>query len=188
MKKEKIKHMTLLIIAILLIGIGYLNYDYNSSVEVAAIDNQINEETLGDVELVNANAAKEDLVPNETVQTVSNSEDEYFSSTKLDRENMYSQMLETYQKMVDSKEITDEQKAIAIQEINNITNLKNSIMIAENLIKNKDFENVVILVSNNTASVIVKSSSLNQDQIAQIQNIVCRELNLKSENISISQK
>ena len=90
--------------------------------------------------------------------------------------------------MVDSKEITDEQKAIAIQEINNITNLKNSIMIAENLIKNKDFENVVILVSNNTASVIVKSSSLNQDQIAQIQNIVCRELNLKSENISISQK
>jgi len=123
--------------------------------------------------------------------TVTNTDvtaDEYFSATRLERENMYSQMLETYQKMVDSTEITNEQKAIAIQEINNITNTKNAIMIAENLIKNKNFEDVVILVSNGNASVILKSSNLTPEQIAQIQNIVCRELNLKTENINISQK
>ena len=90
--------------------------------------------------------------------------------------------------MVDSNEITNDQKAIAIQEINRITNLKNSLMIAENLIKNKNFQDVVILVSNNTASVIVKASNLNPDQIAQIQNIVCRQLEIQSENINISQK
>ena len=101
---------------------------------------------------------------------------------------MYSQMLETYQKMVDSNQISNDQKAIAIQEINHITSIKNAIMIAENLIKNKNFEDVVILVSNNNASVIVKSSNLNPEQIAQIQNIVCRELGIKSENINISQK
>ncbi len=147
---------------------------------------------FGDVELVNSNAVKEGIVPNEeeeTAQTNSNTNsDEYFSSTRLERETMYSQMLETYQKMVDSNEITNDQKAIAIQEINHITNLKNAIMIAENLIKNKNFEDVVILVSNNTASVIVKSSNLNAEQIAQIQNIVCRELGMESEKINISQK
>lgn len=114
--------------------------------------------------------------------------DQYFSATRLERETMYSQMLETYQKMVDSNEITNDQKAIAIQEINNITTIKNAIMIAENLIKNKNFQDVVILVSNNHASVIVKASSLNAEQIAQIQNIVCRELGIQSENIDISQK
>lgn len=114
--------------------------------------------------------------------------DQYFSATRLERETMYSQMLETYQKMVDSNEITNDQKAIAIQEINNITTIKNAIMIAENLIKNKNFQDVVILVSNNHASVIVKASSLNAEQIAQIQNIVCRELGIESENINISQK
>ncbi len=114
--------------------------------------------------------------------------DQYFSATRLERETMYSQMLETYQKMVDSNEITNDQKAIAIQEINNITTIKNAIMIAENLIKNKNFQDVVILVSNNHASVIVKASSLNAEQIAQIQNIVCRELGIQSENINISQK
>ena len=142
--------------------------------------------------MVNANTVKSDIVPNDDAQTTitnsNTSSAEYFSATRLERETMYSQMLETYQKMVDSTEITNDQKAIAIQEINHITNLKNAIMIAENLIKNKNFEDVVILVSNNNASVIVKSSSLNPDQIAQIQNIVCRELEMKSENITISQK
>lgn len=131
-------------------------------------------------------------MPNEGAQIeVSNQSvnaDEYFSSTRLERETMYSQMLETYQKMVDSQQITNEQKAIAIQEINHITNLKNTIMIAENLIKNKNFEDVVILVSNDTASVVVKSSNLTPEQIAQIQNIVCRQLQIESENINISQK
>ena len=149
---------------------------------------------FGDVQLVNGNAVKSDIVPNDEEQTtVANSstnsnKDDYFSATRLERETMYSQMLETYQKIVDSSEITNDQKAIAIQEINDITNLKNAIMIAENLIKNKNFEDVVILVSNGSASVVVKSSNLNPDQIAQIQNIVCRELEMKSENITISQK
>ena len=142
--------------------------------------------------MVNANTVKSDIVPNDDAQTtVANSvadNDQYFSATRLERDTMYSQMLETYQTMVDSNEITNDQKAIAIQEINNITTMKNAIMIAENLIKNKNFEDVVILVSNGNASVIVKCSSLNPDQIAQIQNIVCRELGIKTENINISQK
>ena len=147
----------------------------------------------GDVELVNANTTlKEDIVPNDDQQTTitnaQNTSDEYFSATRLQRDTMYSQMLETYQKMVDSTEITNDQKAIAIQEINQITTTQNAIMIAENLIKNKGFEDVVILVSNNNASVVVKTGTLNSNQIAQIQNIVCRELNIQSENINISQK
>lgn len=192
MKKEKIKHIVLILMAVCLIGIGYLNYDYEPTIEVATTQNATNEASLGDVQLVNGNAVKEGIVPNDDQQTTSTnsqtSTDEYFSATRIERDTMYSQMLETYQKMVDSNEISNDQKAIAIQEINNITNCKNAIMIAENLIKNKNFEDVVILVSNNNASVIVKSSSLNPDQIAQIQNIVCRELNLQSQNITISQK
>ena len=150
---------------------------------------------FGDVQLVNANSLKEDIVPNDdaivaeqTSSNIAEETDEYFSSTRIQRESMYSQMLETYQKMVDSAEISNEQKAIAIQEINNITKTKNAIMVAENLIKNKNFQNVVILVSNNTASVVVKAGTLSAEQIAQIQNIVCRELALKSEDINISNK
>lgn len=192
MKKENFKHIVLVMTAVILIGVGYLNYDYEPTLEVASIANQVDENTLGDVELVSANTVKSDIVPNddaETTVTNTNLEaDEYFSATRLQRDTMYSQMLENYQKVVDSSEISNDQKGIAIQEIANITKQKNGIMIAENLIKNKDFQDVVILVSNGSASVIVKSSTLNPDQIAQIQNIVCRELGIEVQKINISQK
>ena len=131
------------------------------------------------------------MVPNDEQTSFTNSEidsDEYFSSTRLERENMYSEMLETYQKIVNSNEITNEQKAIAISEIDKITKMKNAIMIAENLIKNKNFEDVVILESNGTASVVVKAGQLTEEQVSQIQNIVTRELEIESEKINISKK
>ena len=46
MKKEKIKHITLVIVAVCLIGIGYMNYDYDSTIEVASVDNTVDETTL----------------------------------------------------------------------------------------------------------------------------------------------
>ena len=46
MKRENVKHMILIIVAVVLIGIGYLNYDYDSTIEVASIDNQTDESTL----------------------------------------------------------------------------------------------------------------------------------------------
>lgn len=192
MKKENFKHIFLVMSAVIFIGIGYINYDYEPTLEVASLANQVDENTLGDVELVSANSVKADIVPNDEKEiTVTNTNieaDEYFSASRLERDTMYSQMLENYQKIVDSSEISNDQKGIAIQEIANITQQKNGIMIAENLIKNKDFQDVVILVSNGSASVIVKSSSLNPDQIAQIQNIVCRELEIEVQKINISQK
>ncbi len=115
-------------------------------------------------------------------------QDNYFAETKLERDNMFSEMLETYQKMIESNEVPADQKTIATQEITNITNIKNGTMIAENLIKNKDFEDVVILVNNGIVTVVVKSAILSQEQIAKIQNIVSRELNVEVSQIHITNK
>ena len=61
-------------------------------------------------------------------------------------------------------------------------------MIAENLIKNKGFKDVVIFVNNDSISVVVRAEKLQESDIAQIQSIVQRELNAKVENIHISNK
>jgi stage III sporulation protein AH len=101
---------------------------------------------------------------------------------------MYSEMLESYQNLIDSPETPRDQKAIAAKEISNINKRKNGLMIAENLIKNKGFEDVVILVNDNIVSVVVKSYILNQEQISKIQNIVERELDVEIKNINISNR
>ena len=90
--------------------------------------------------------------------------------------------------MIDTPNISNEQKAIAINEITRINNEKNSIMIAENLIKNKGLEEVLILINNNMASIVVKAEVLTVENIAQIQNIASRQLQIDVGNINITNK
>ena len=101
---------------------------------------------------------------------------------------MYSKSLETYQNIVDNQTISNEQKSIAIKEIDKINNLQNSINVAEELIKLKGFEDVVIYSSNEKISVIVRSAALSPTQVAQIQNIVSKEFSVNISDITISNK
>ncbi len=114
--------------------------------------------------------------------------DDYYTTSKLERDKMYSQMLETYQKILESTTISQEQKAISEQEIDKINQTKNAIMIAENLISTKGFENNVVFVNDESVNVVVKAEDLGTEQIAQIQNIISRELKVEIENIHISHK
>ena len=206
---ERLKDAGLVAVAVMLIGIGYANF---SGKDGSDIQNQVVQTSseysnnLGDVQLVNSEEAS--LVENDntsenstsqetnagsnetenTNNTSSNNVSEYFTELKLDRDNMYSQKLEAYQKIVDSTAISSEQKAIAIQEIEKITETQNAISVAEELIKLKGFENVVIYVNDNSVTVIVRSANLTSDQVAQIQNIVTRQLGVSVSNISISNK
>ena len=195
--KEKIKQALLISFSFLLIIFGYLNYKLsNSNIENIEVASRANETNLGDVELVNSDGIideqieNEAIVPNEEIDNaiINNGTDNYFEDTKIERDKMYSEMEETYQKLIDSDSISVEQKAIAIQEISNITKVKNGILIAENLIKNKGFEDVVIMVNNGKISVVVKYPKLSKEQVSQIQNIVEREFNANIENINISCK
>lgn len=125
---------------------------------------------------------------NSTVETSSNNSNDYFTKSKLERDTMYSQMLETYEKVINSSNASETQKQSATQEITKINNIKNSIMICENLIKTKGFENSVVFVNGESISVIIGVSELSKEQVAQVQNIISREMNAKIENIHIANK
>lgn len=191
--KNRLKSMILTFLAIFFIGVGF--FSFNVSEDSFDIGYTENNEKTGDVELVNSEPVEENingLVPNNEntlEEVISENETDYFSESRLERDKMYSQLLETYQKMIESREISTDQKGIAIEEINRIANQKNGILIAENLIKNKGFEDVVIFANDESISVVVRSNiTLSKEQIAQIQNIVSRELVVKVENINISNK
>ena len=148
--------------------------------------NSIENETISNTVIV------ENTTENQTAQTssisTSISKDEYFSKSKLERDTMYSQMIETYEKVLNSGNSLETQKQIATQEITKINETKNSIMICENLIKTKGFENCIVFVNKDSISVIVGVSEIKQEEVAQIQNIITRELKVSVENIHISTK
>lgn len=120
--------------------------------------------------------------------TSNSSNEDYFTTSKLERNTMYSQMLETYAKVLDSSNALETQKQSATEEIKKINNLKNSIMICENLIQTKGFKNVVVFVNDESVSVILEAKELSKENVAQVQNIISRELKVGIENIHISNK
>jgi stage III sporulation protein AH len=117
-----------------------------------------------------------------------NSEDYYFTTSKLERNTMYSELLEIYQEIFNNTNSSAEEKNAALNKINEINNTKNAIMIAENLIIAKGFKDVVVFANEGSVSVIIKTKELKQEDVAKIQNIVSRELNVGADIIHISNK
>lgn len=210
MKVIKRNQLVVLVIALMLITAGYLNYTSNLNNQNSILtSSNLQIAGIGDATLVSSQAIEENTTSlessisteNENENTIQTNQEEqvkqeqtkitkenYFADSKLQRESMYSGMIESYQKMLDSTTIGTEQKAIAQNEITKINNTKNAIMIAENLIKTKGFEDVLILVNDANINVVIKAEKLEINEIAQIQNIIAREMNAKIENIHITNK
>ncbi|MBR3132709.1 MAG: SpoIIIAH-like family protein [Clostridia bacterium] len=198
MKVIKKNQIIIVLFAICLLVVGYVNYTNNGQKIGDSVVGDIKNYTegMGDAQLVSSNNTynEEEVLENETQETVAKTEvieevkEDYFTSCKIERNNIFSQTIEIYENMLESSSITNEQKAIAQNEIQKTTQIQNSILIAENLLKIKGFEDVVIFVNNDNVSVIVKSDNLTQEQVAQIQNIVSREFAVGSENINITNK
>ena len=211
MKILKKNQLAILVIALMLVTAGYLNYTATGETQ------EVGSNAIGDATLVNSGEIIEENDKQNIINTINNANtvpenkedtnkvnneikdenkdtvetavtDNYFENSKLERDKMYSQMLETYQKLLESTTISQEQKAISEQEIAKINQTKNAIMICENLISTKGFANSVIFVNSDSVSVIVKSDKLEEQQIAQIQNIIARELKVDITNIHISNK
>ena len=202
MKLIKKNQVIIYTIAVLIMVAGYLNYTTNIDNEVVQVSsNEVNEtkdENIGDARLVSSEAIIEENEQNDnttinetninTTEETSATIDEYFSKSKLERDTMYSQMLETYENILNSSNALETQKQSATEEIEKINNTKNSIMICENLLRTKGFTNTVIFVNDKSISVIIEATELKQEEIAQIQNIISREMKADIENIHISTK
>ena len=164
--KEKVKQITLSFIALMLILLGYANYSLNNkedTVEVASRTSS-NEASIGDVELVNSNPVDgnyiEGIVSNDelenTQNTISNStvnnlvEDttNYFEETRIQRDRMYSETLETYQKLIDSSQTPQEQNNGNISVIVKSSNLsQDEISKIQNIVQRElsvDISNINI--------------------------------------------
>lgn len=134
MRTLKKNQIIVFVMALMLITAGYFNYNRNNK-ETEASANVLVEEIaeVGEAKLVNASETTENentneiskenmnnVTTNEMEQVSTTGTDEYFSSSRLGRDTMYSQMIESYQKIINNEGISQEQKAVATTEITKI--------------------------------------------------------------------
>ena len=115
--------------------------------------------------------------------------EDYYLNSKLDRDKMYAEMITNYENILNNSNASEVQKNIATEEIKKINNIKNAIMISENLILTKGFENCLIFINEDSVNIVVhKEQKLNTEDISKIQNIITREIGTEIENIHITER
>lgn len=171
--------------------------DENSSVNTTNEEEQIletsektedvdeqNNTNIGDAILVSNNETNE-----KTLESDSFDNKNYYAATKLERNQMYAEMIKNYEDIISNTNSTENQKSVATEEISKINNLKNAIMICENLILTKGFKECVIMINDLNVNIVVNvEGGLNTERASQIQNIISRELSTEIENIHIIEK
>lgn len=159
------------------------NSDNTNTISENQTDNQ-EEKKVSDSENNGNNTESQ-----EAVETNNSSSNDYFVSSKLERDKTFASMISTYTKILNDGSVSETEKSIAMKEITKINNNKNAISICENLILNKGFANCIIFVNQESVNIVVDlDGELSKDKVAKVQNIVSREFNCEINNIHISQK
>lgn len=183
MKNEKIKNFfktraaktVVVASAALLIGLAvYLNYRwfYDPAGSLGYGDNNMDQNSSD----------------NSSASGDATEEQDYFTSTALDRQQARDEALDVLKMVTESAESSEEAKASAQEKISKIAvDIQNEANI-ETLVKAKGFEDCVAIISEDAVSVIVGAESLQAAEAAQILTIVYETTGINPENISIISK
>lgn len=174
---SKSARSALLIVAVLLIGLAvYLNYQW--------FYDPIGSLGYGDNNMDDANG---DSAQTGTDSTGSG-ESDYFTATALTRKQSRDEAISVLKLVTENTEASEEAKASASAKISQIAvDMQNEANI-ESLLKAKGFENCIAVISENSASVVVKADDLQANECAQILTVVYETAGILPENVSIINK
>lgn len=115
-------------------------------------------------------------------------EDSYFSVTQLNRRRARDEAMEVLRLVIDSEDALDEAKNEALAGMAEIAADIEQEANIESLIIAKGFEECVAVLGSESASIIVKSDGLMQNQISQIKEIVYEAAGILPDQIKIIEK
>lgn len=171
-----------------LVTAGYLNYTNDPSrMYMTEVANNFEPE-LGDAVFVDSDnlvTNANDLITDIKNQNFKTTSTEFFSENRINRNKVYAEQLEGYEKILKDSNSVESSLKFAQEEIIRINNEKNAIGIAESLIKAQGIEEVIILVNGESVNVIVLEEELSDEKITEIRNIVKTELDALIENIHV---
>ncbi|MCI8823873.1 MAG: SpoIIIAH-like family protein [Lachnospiraceae bacterium] len=108
------------------------------------------------------------------------------SEAKVTREQTRSRNKEMLMELINSTNVTDEQKQNAINEMVQMTDIAEKELAAETLLVAQGFEEVVVSINDSCADVVVSSTQVSDSQRAQIEDIVKRKTGIEAANITIT--
>jgi len=128
------------------------------------------------------------VIEDNSGEAVETSASSFFSEYRIERDKNRSKEVEMWQDIINSDKAEDNYKNMAQEELVKIVTLTDKEMIIENLIVARGFNDALVFLTDDTATVIVEAKELTPSNIAQIQDIVVRKTKLEPKDIKIMKK
>jgi len=129
---------------------------------------------------------EEETVPGEAVLASTTIDAGYFSSAKINREQMRSKNKEAYRLIIDSPDATEALKKDAIASMLQLTDIAEKENSIEIVLGAKGFDEAVVSIDEEDVEVIVNASTITEQQAAIIEELVKRKANVTVEHIQIT--
>ncbi len=113
------------------------------------------------------------------------SSDDYFAQARLDKVTSRDEAVETLKMILGGGDITEEEIATYTESALTLSALIESESNIENLIKASGYQDCIVYLDGENASIVVKSDGLTSSEVASIKEILLSQVSVLSENIRI---
>lgn len=111
---------------------------------------------------------------------------DFFSSAKLQREQVRAKNKDTLMSLVDNKNLTEAQKQEALDKVYEMTEIAEKENAAETWLEAKGFDGAVVTINEGKVDVIVGVHNATEQTIAQIEDIVKNKTGVSADKITIN--
>ena len=203
LKKPMFKKNQMIItgLAAMIAVAGYLNYSgriFGENEDVLETTSDLASQELLDISEEDLASASGDIAsqdsedsedgtvegtPGEAVLTSGNA---VVADAKVTREQVRAKNKETLLEIIDNHNLSDEQKADAVEQMVLMTEIAEMEAATETMLSSKGFSESVVSISEETVDVVVNAAELDEKSLAQIEDIVTRKTGIAPENIVIT--
>ena len=180
-------------LAVMIAAAGYLNYtgrlfgtEKDDTTQTSAdLTNQELLDTATGSEDILSNDSETEGTPGEAVLTNTTAETTV-AQAKVSREQVMAQSKETLQSIIDNKNLSDEQKQDAVDQMVALTKRAELEADIESLMAAKGFSEAVVSIGDDSVDVVVKAEELTDANRAKIEEILTRKTEVSPEGIVIT--
>ena len=192
MKRKRInliigKKQIIIVGLTLILGVAiYINYlvgtNLTSDTPVSADEETGGAGVYGEEQFVSLNG---ETHPSADQLSANSDIEAYFAQARLDKQSSRAEAIEVLQSIYAGGDSTETELAVVAQDAAALSGYIESESKIENVLRAQGFEDVLCYLSENGASVIVKTDGLDTAQAAQIKNALLSEVDIPAEKITI---
>lgn len=128
----------------------------------------------------------DEAAPGEAVIVSNTTTSDFFINARVEREQIRAKNKDTLMALIDNSNTSEDDKALATEEIIKMTAISEKENATETLLEAKGYSDAVVRINEEKVSVIVNAVSLNEQDVAQVEDIVKGETGVDISKIVIS--